>query len=177
MNPRILIADEATSSLDAESEHVVQQALDRLMKGRTVLVVAHRLSTVKAADAVCVVDGGRIVEQGTHPELLRRSGIYARLVRRQLTNDVPATATATAAVNDVKRDSSPDSGLTTLGAPSAAAAASIAIGVPPASLAANGVTDGPNVLPGAAILNGHANGHGGDHANGVASGGVAIDVR
>ncbi len=97
MNPKILIADEATSALDAESEYHVQQALDRLMKGRTVLVVAHRLSTVKAADAVLVIDGGRIVEKGTHDQLLARSGTYAKLVRRQLTQDpVRPTGTATA---------------------------------------------------------------------------------
>jgi len=85
MDPRILIADEATSSLDSESEYHVQQALDRLMVGRTVLVVAHRLSTVKNADNVVVIDKGRVIEQGTHVELLERSGTYAKLVRRQLT--------------------------------------------------------------------------------------------
>jgi ABC-type multidrug transport system fused ATPase/permease subunit len=84
MNPKILIADEATSSLDAESEFHVQEALDRLMNGRTVLVVAHRLSTVKNADNVIVIERGRVVEQGTHDALLKKSGSYAKLVRRQL---------------------------------------------------------------------------------------------
>ena len=84
LNPRILIADEATSSLDAESEHLVQTALDRLMQERTVLVVAHRLSTVKNADNVIVISKGQVAESGTHLELLARQGIYAKLVARQL---------------------------------------------------------------------------------------------
>eukprot|EP00455_Lapot_gusevi_P057507 TRINITY_DN9817_c0_g1_i3.p1 TRINITY_DN9817_c0_g1~~TRINITY_DN9817_c0_g1_i3.p1 ORF type:complete len:271 (-),score=81.90 TRINITY_DN9817_c0_g1_i3:42-824(-) len=86
MNPQILLLDEATSALDAESEHLVQEALDRLMRsqGRTVLVVAHRLSTVKHAHNVVVIDHGEVVEQGTHTDLLARSGLYAKLVRRQL---------------------------------------------------------------------------------------------
>jgi ATP-binding cassette subfamily B protein len=82
-DPRVLILDEATSALDAESEHLVQEALDRLMKGRTTLVIAHRLSTVKDADRVLVLDGGRVVEQGSHDELLARDGLYKRLVERQ----------------------------------------------------------------------------------------------
>lgn len=84
MNPKILIADEATSSLDAESEHIVQKALDSVMDGRTVLVVAHRLSTVKNADNVCVITDGQVVEQGTHDELLLKDAAYAKLVHRQL---------------------------------------------------------------------------------------------
>jgi ATP-binding cassette subfamily B protein len=83
-NPKILILDEATSALDADSEHLVQQALEKLMKGRTVLVIAHRLSTVKNADKVCVVHQGRIVETGRHQELLQRGGMYKKLVERQL---------------------------------------------------------------------------------------------
>jgi len=83
-DPKILLLDEATSALDAESEHLVQEALDRLMQGRTVLVIAHRLSTVKNADLVAVVDNGKIVEQGTHDELLEANGIYKNLVQRQL---------------------------------------------------------------------------------------------
>ena len=74
----------ATSALDAESEHLVQQALDTLMKGRTTLVIAHRLSTVRHADQVVVIDHGRVAETGTHESLLARSGLYATLVRRQL---------------------------------------------------------------------------------------------
>lgn len=84
MNPRILLLDEATSALDAESEYLVQDAMDSLMKGRTVLVIAHRLSTVKSADTVAVVSDGQIAESGTHDELLSRNGIYTTLVKRQL---------------------------------------------------------------------------------------------
>lgn len=78
-NPPILILDEATSALDTKSERLVQSALDRLMKGRTTIVIAHRLSTIIHADVICVVDGGRIVEQGTHDELLALGGHYAKL--------------------------------------------------------------------------------------------------
>ena len=78
-NPPILILDEATSALDTKSERLVQRALDRLMKGRTTIVIAHRLSTIIHADVICVVDGGRIVEQGTHDELLALGGHYAKL--------------------------------------------------------------------------------------------------
>ncbi|XP_026418386.1 ABC transporter B family member 25-like isoform X4 [Papaver somniferum] len=84
MNPSILLLDEATSALDAESEYLVQDAMESLMKGRTVLVIAHRLSTVKSADTVAVISGGQIVESGTHEELLDKDGIYTALVRRQL---------------------------------------------------------------------------------------------
>ncbi|KAF7074727.1 hypothetical protein CFC21_079555 [Triticum aestivum] len=84
MNPRVLLLDEATSALDAESEYLVQDAMDSLMKGRTVLVIAHRLSTVKSADTVAVISEGQIVERGTHDELLECDGIYTALVKRQL---------------------------------------------------------------------------------------------
>ncbi|XP_008778485.2 ABC transporter B family member 25 [Phoenix dactylifera] len=84
MNPRVLLLDEATSALDAESEHLVQDAMDSLMKGRTVLVIAHRLSTVKSADTVAVISDGQIAESGTHDELLSKNGIYTALVKRQL---------------------------------------------------------------------------------------------
>jgi ATP-binding cassette subfamily B protein len=82
-DPRVLILDEATSALDAESEHLVQEALDRLMQGRTTIVIAHRLSTVRRADRVVVLDSGRAVESGTHHALMGRDGIYRRLVERQ----------------------------------------------------------------------------------------------
>jgi len=89
-DPRILLLDESTSALDAESEHLVQQALDVLMKGRTSLVVAHRLSTVRDAAKVVVIDKGRVVEQGTHEELLAvPNGAYAKLVERQLQEKKP----------------------------------------------------------------------------------------
>lgn len=79
----ILLLDEATSALDAESERLVQDALERLMADRTTLVIAHRLATVRAADRIVVMDGGRIVEQGTHATLTRAGGLYARLARLQ----------------------------------------------------------------------------------------------
>lgn len=82
-DPAVLVLDEATSALDAESEHRVQAALERLMKGRITLVIAHRLSTVKDADRVVVLDEGRIVQQGTHEDLLATGGLYRDLVERQ----------------------------------------------------------------------------------------------
>ncbi len=78
-NAPILLLDEATSALDSESERQVQRALNTLIRGRTTLVIAHRLSTIQGADLICVVDRGRIVETGGHPELLARGGLYARL--------------------------------------------------------------------------------------------------
>ena len=82
-DPRILILDEATSSLDTTSERLVQAALDPLMKGRTTIAIAHRLSTILSADMIFVVDRGRIVERGTHAELLARGGLYAQLYQQQ----------------------------------------------------------------------------------------------
>lgn len=87
----ILLLDEATSALDAQSERLVQTALDGLMRGRTTLVIAHRLATVVKADRILVVDNGRIVEEGTHTALLARNGLYARLARLQF-GAVPAEA-------------------------------------------------------------------------------------
>jgi len=83
-NPRIIILDEATSAIDAESEQLIQEALDRLMEGRTTFIIAHRLSTVRKADRIVVLDGGRIVEQGRHDELMELGGVYAKLARLQL---------------------------------------------------------------------------------------------
>jgi len=96
-NPAILILDEATSSLDSESERLVQDALETLMEGRTTFVIAHRLSTVRRADRIVVLDAGRIVEEGTHEELLATGGLYKRLYEIQFRDYASAEALASEA--------------------------------------------------------------------------------
>jgi len=86
-DPVILILDEATSSLDTESEQLIEDAMARLLVGRTTLIIAHRLSTVRRADRLVVLDRGRIVEKGTHGELLELGGLYARLYQRQFRDE------------------------------------------------------------------------------------------
>jgi ATP-binding cassette subfamily B protein len=89
-DPRILILDEATSHLDSRSEALIQEALVRLMAGRTSIVIAHRLSTVRAADQILVLDEGSLVERGTHEELVARGGLYSTLYRTQFEERAPA---------------------------------------------------------------------------------------
>ena len=89
-DPRVLILDEATSNIDSQTELLVQQALRKLLAGRTSLVIAHRLSTIRAADQVLVLDAGRVIERGTHTELLRRRGHYSRLYQQQFAELIPA---------------------------------------------------------------------------------------
>jgi len=86
-NPPLLLLDEATSALDANSERMVQAALETAMQGRTTLVIAHRLATVKRADAIWVFDHGQLVERGTHTDLVQQGGLYARLAALQFTAD------------------------------------------------------------------------------------------
>jgi ATP-binding cassette, subfamily B, bacterial len=86
-NPAILILDEATSSLDAESEHLVQEALDELMKGRTTIIIAHRLATIRKVDKIYVLRDGEIVEEGNHEQLAaKENGFYANLVKLQFSD-------------------------------------------------------------------------------------------
>ncbi|HET6777554.1 MAG TPA: ATP-binding cassette domain-containing protein, partial [Gemmatimonadales bacterium] len=89
-DPPILILDEATSALDTESERLVQQAIERLMQDRTVLVIAHRLATVRDADEIVVLDGGQVVQRGSHEELLRAAGLYRRLYDLQFRGEETA---------------------------------------------------------------------------------------
>jgi len=83
MNPKILIFDDSTSFVDAETEAAIQRALDRLLEGRTTFIITHRLSTIKKVDRIVILDKGRIAEVGTHKELLRKKGIYARIYETQ----------------------------------------------------------------------------------------------
>ena len=92
-DPRVLILDEATSHLDSQSEALIQQAMELVMRGRTSLVIAHRLSTVMGADRILVIDGGQVVEQGKHADLLSRSGLYARLYSTQFNPQAAGEAT------------------------------------------------------------------------------------
>ena len=93
-NPRILILDEATSALDTESEALVQEALERVMKNRTCFIIAHRLSTIRNADRILVVQAGRVVESGPHDQLMDENGLYARLVRQQFARSAGDAAAA-----------------------------------------------------------------------------------
>ena len=86
-DPRILILDEATSSVDTRTEILIQQAMDKLMKGRTSFIIAHRLSTIRNADLILVMNEGDIVEQGTHKELLDRNGFYADIYHSQFSKN------------------------------------------------------------------------------------------
>jgi subfamily B ATP-binding cassette protein MsbA len=108
-DPRVLLLDEATSSLDNESEHLVQEALDRLMQGRTTVIIAHRLSTINVAHRIIVLDHGRIVELGTHAELIAKDGLYAKLYNMQF-RDPEAELSALAAVNATTE--APEAGVT-----------------------------------------------------------------
>ena len=86
-DPRVLILDEATSMIDTEAEQVIQAALDTLMEGRTVFIIAHRLSTVRNADRIVVIDAGEIVEHANHDELMKKNGLYREMVSRQIQKD------------------------------------------------------------------------------------------
>jgi ATP-binding cassette subfamily B protein len=94
-DPRVLILDEATSALDTVSERLIQAAVERLMEGRTTIAIAHRLSTILRADQILVFDRGRIVERGSHAELLTRGGLYARLYREQFLSEQPQSESVT----------------------------------------------------------------------------------
>jgi ABC-type multidrug transport system fused ATPase/permease subunit len=87
-DPRLIILDEATASVDTLTEALIQEALERLLQGRTAVVIAHRLSTIRRADFICVVQDGRIVEQGSHEALVARGGLYRELYERQFVNDL-----------------------------------------------------------------------------------------
>jgi len=92
--PQILLLDEATSALDTESEHLVQDALQTVMRGRTTIVVAHRLSTVRSMDVIHVFGKGKIVESGSHQDLLAKGGVYAALMAHSAVAEQPQTKTS-----------------------------------------------------------------------------------
>ena len=101
LNPRILILDDSTSAVDSVTEHEIQQALDKLMAGRTSFVIAQRISTVRRADQILVLDKGKIAARGTHEELIEDSPLYAEIFASQLVEDAAATAAAAdASVSD-----------------------------------------------------------------------------
>jgi ABC-type bacteriocin/lantibiotic exporters, contain an N-terminal double-glycine peptidase domain len=93
-NPAVVILDEATSSLDSDSERLVEEAMQELLRGRSTLIIAHRLSTVLRADRVVVIDIGRIIEEGSHGDLLASEGVYSRLFRGQFRDNAAAASTA-----------------------------------------------------------------------------------
>uniref|UniRef100_A0A7S4JJK5 ABC transporter domain-containing protein n=1 Tax=Paramoeba aestuarina TaxID=180227 RepID=A0A7S4JJK5_9EUKA len=103
-DPHILILDEATSALDAKSEEMVQVALDALMENRTVLVIAHRLSTVKKADNIVVMESGKVLERGNHEELVKKQGKYAELVKSQLSKNTEETVLFSTTTKKSKKD-------------------------------------------------------------------------
>ena len=108
-NPKILILDEATSSLDSHNEALIQTALAKLLKGRTSLVIAHRLSTVLAADVIFVIDKGRLVESGTHETLIAKNTMYAEFYRQQFKDEQTEAAPGTTVDNPIQSaNSSPD---------------------------------------------------------------------
>jgi ATP-binding cassette subfamily B protein len=115
--PDVVVLDEATAHLDSESEVAVQQALAIALRGRTSLVIAHRLSTVRAADQILVIDGGRIVEHGRHEELLETGGLYAELYQTQFSSQGASTNRTPA--NNTPTNSNPTNGVPTNSTPTA----------------------------------------------------------
>jgi ATP-binding cassette subfamily B protein len=107
MNPRLLVLDEATSSIDPYTELVVQKALTRLLEGRMAIIIAHRLSTVRLCDEIIVIDKGRIVEAGSHKELMKRGGLYSTFYRMQFREekglDVQESAKSQAGIVEVTK--------------------------------------------------------------------------